>query len=253
MDSIRTLNISDVHSPFHDPYAVDLALRIVGVYQPHVVIFNGDISDFYDVSDFDKNPERVRNGGLQAELNQTKEIIGRFRDAAPTGCKLKLQPGNHEDRLRRYLWRHPQLYGLEVLELHNLLELARFGVEYYPEEIKLANGNLIVKHGTFVRKWGGLTAVAELEAEKFAVSTLTGHTHRMGFSMVRHRLGLVGGWEGGCLCDLNPEYVKRPNWQQGVTLISESVGGDSFSVTPVPFLGAGADLKAMVEGRTVRL
>lgn len=252
-DNRKVFVLSDLHIPYHDPFAVELAVRIVGVYQPDIIIVNGDALDFYDVSAYDKNPEQVRNGGLQNELNGLGEVLGELQRAKPAECVLMYLPGNHEDRLRRYLWRHSELFGLRVLELPTLLELDRYGVQYYPDEVALANGHLIVKHGTLVRKAGGMSALAELEAEKYAVSTITGHTHRIGSVMVRTRNALIGGWEGGCLCNLHPEYVRNPNWQQGVTLVTESVDGDSFSVQPVPFLGCGAGMKALVDGRTVRL
>ena len=252
-DSTRILEMSDIHIPFHDPHALELAVRVIAAYQPDRIIINGDAVDFYEVSDFDKNPDRLREGGLQQEIDGLGEFLAEVNRAKPSACIVDYLPGNHEDRLRRHLWRHPQLFGLKALELPNLLELPKYGVNYYPDEILLAGGRLVVKHGTLVRKAGGMSALAELEAEKYDVSTLTGHTHRIGSTTVRKRSGIVGGWEGGCLCDLNPEYIKNPNWQQAVTLIAEAVEGESFSVATVPFLGRGRELHAVVEGRTVRL
>jgi hypothetical protein len=252
-DYRRTLSISDAHVPFHCPYAMELVVKIVGVWQPHRIIENGDMGDFYDVSDFDRNPDRLRDGGLQQQFDQMIEFNAELRRAAPDDTEIDFLPGNHDDRLRRHLWRHPQLFGLRALELPKLLELDKYRINYYPDEIPLARGRLIVKHGSIVRKGGGATALAELQAEFFDVSTLTGHTHRLGSTMVRKRSGLVGGWENGCLCSLNPEWIKRPNWQQGCVMINEATNGESFSVNLVPFLGEGRDMKAVIDGRTVRL
>ena len=253
MDSRRILEMSDLHVPYHDMHAIELMVRIIGVWQPNRIIINGDAVDFYDVSAFDKNPDQIRSGGLQREIDELGAILAEINRAKPADATVDMTPGNHEDRLRRYLWRHSELFGLHVLELPTLLELDRYGVNYYPDEIALAGGGLIVKHGSIVRKAGGMSALAELEAEKYAVSTITGHTHRIGSTMIRTRRALIGGWEGGCLCGLHPEYVRNPNWQQGLSLVTESVDGDSFSVAQVPFLGEGRDMKAVVEGRTVRL
>jgi predicted phosphodiesterase len=252
-DSRRILEMSDLHIPYHDPHAVELAVRIISVWQPDRIIINGDGVDFYDVSAFDKNPDQIRSGGLQREITILGEFLAEVNRAKRADAVVDYLPGNHEDRLRRYLWRHSELFGLHVLELPVLLELERHGVNYYPDEIALAGGGLIVKHGSLVRKAGGMSALAELEAEKYAVSTITGHTHRIGSTMIRTRRALIGGWEGGCLCGLHPEYVRNPNWQQCVSLITESIDGDSFSVAQVPFLGEGCAIKAVVEGRTVRL
>jgi predicted phosphodiesterase len=252
-DSKRTLEYSDAHVPYHDQYALELVVKIAGFWQPHRIIENGDMTDFYDVSSFDKVPNQIRNGGLQKEIEQLGEFHGELRRSVPDDTEIDLLPGNHEDRLRRYLWRHSELFGLKALELRTLLELDQHRINFYPDEIALAGGALIVKHGSIVRKAGGMSALAELEHEKYTVSTITGHTHRIGSTMIRTRRALIGGWEGGCLCNLRPEYVRNPNWQQGVTLITEAQDGDSFSVAQVPFLGEGRTMKAVVEGRTVRL
>jgi predicted phosphodiesterase len=253
LDSRRILEMSDLHIPYHDPHAVELAVRIISVWQPDRIIINGDGVDFYAVSSFDKNPDQMRDGGLQREITILGEFLAEVNRAKRADAVVDYLPGNHEDRLRRYLCRHSELFGLRVLELPVLLELDHYGVNYYPDEIALAGGGLIVKHGSIVRKAGGMSALAELEAEKYAVSTITGHTHRIGSTMIRTRRALIGGWEGGCLCGLHPEYVRNPNWQHCVSLITESVEGDSFSVAQVPFLGEGFAMKAVVEGRTVRL
>lgn len=188
-DNIRTLVLSDLHIPYHDPHAVELAVRVVAVFQPNAIIINGDGVDFYDVSAFDKNPDQIRSGGLQNEIAQLGTFLGELNRAKPAACSVTYLPGNHEDRLRRYLWRHSELFGLRVLELPTLLELDRYGVTYAPDEVVLANGGLVVKHGSIVRKAGGMSALAELEAEKYAVSTITGHTHRIGSTMIRTRRG----------------------------------------------------------------
>lgn len=252
-DNIRTLEYSDAHVPYHDPHAMELAVKIIAYVQPQRIIENGDMGDFYEVSCYDKDPAQIRNGGLQNQVQVLNEFHGEVMRAKPADCEVHYTQGNHEYRLIRYLWRHSELFGLKALELPTLLELDKFGIIYHADEMALANGNLIVKHGTLVRKAGGMSALAELENEKYAVSTLTGHTHRIGCTMVRTRRALIGGWEGGCLCDLRPAYVTNPNWQHGVTVITEAIDGDSFSVQTIPFLGEGRNMKAVVEGRTVRL
>lgn len=38
----KVIVASDLHIPFHDAYAVKMLYRVVGVYQPTMVILNGD-------------------------------------------------------------------------------------------------------------------------------------------------------------------------------------------------------------------
>lgn len=253
MEIERTIVISDVHIPYHDPHAIDLLMRVVAVYQPERIVLNGDLLDFYAVSQYDKDPDRLKDGGLQQEIDIFTEFLGRLRDAATSDCEMHYLPGNHEDRLRRYLWKNSGLYGLRALELPALLGLESYGVHYHEDELKLAGDNLVIKHGRVVRKWAAMSAKAELENEKYSISTITGHTHRMGAVYVRTRRGIVGAWEGGCLCNLNPEYVHNPDWQQGIVLVRSSTTGQSFNVDLVPFLGGDTGRKALIDGKVVRL
>lgn len=248
MTTQRIIVLSDVHLPFHAPNAVELAIQVIKVWQPDRVIFNGDIMDFYAVSTHDKNPERLKNGGLQTELEQWYELADKVRSAAPADCQIDFLPGNHEDRLRRYLWRDSTLHGLQALELPSLLKLGRFGIAFHEHEINLAGGALVVKHGSYVRRYSGMSAKAELEAERYSVSGISGHVHRLGHTQVRTRRGIVGWWEGGCLCDLNPEYVRNPDWHHGVTLVWAKADGEAFNVQSIPFFGN----KALIDGREVR-
>lgn len=247
LDSQRCLVLSDLHIPFQDDRAVRLALQVTKQWAPDQVILAGDMLDFYAVSSHDKNPDRLKNAGLQDEIHQWRDFATALRDSVRTDTKIIFLPGNHEDRLRRYLWRDSALHGLEALALPRLLGLEGFGIEYAEYEVPLANGNLVVKHGSRVRPKAGQSAMAELEGVKYDYSTITGHTHRMGGGLIRKRRGVVGAWENGCLCDLNPEYVHEPDWQHGVSLIWHTPDEDAFNVQSLPFLGG----KCLLEGKRV--
>lgn len=248
----RTVVLSDVHFPFEDRHAVGLALNICKSWQPHRVILNGDLCDFYAVSYFDKDPKRLmENGGLQGEIDAFRSFCARLRAALPQDAIVDFLPGNHEQRLERWLCRNSGVYGLLALELPTLLHLADYNINYFEDEMQLAEGNLVVKHGTVVRRIAGYSAHAELELEKYQVSTITGHTHRLATVFVQTRGGVRGAWENGCLCDLRPDYVQNPNWHHGLTLVEE--WGERFAAQSVPFLGRGESMKAMIDGVEVRL
>lgn len=245
MRTVKTLVAGDIHVPFHDARAVDLLVAVVGEVQPERFVYGGDILDCYELSDYDKDPERIRTqSGLQGEIDRGAEIFQRIRDAAPAACVFEAIPGNHELRLRRVLARNPGLAGLRVLEFPSLLRLDEFGIRFHAHELPLANGNFVIKHGMAT---GDQAARKELAREYYSVSGLTHHVHKYTTSgLVSHRQGVVGWWSNGCLCSLTPEYMHRPNWQQGVSLVYER--GDTFHCEPVPFLGH----KAMIEGAIVR-
>lgn len=252
MPEYREINVGDLHVPYHDPYALELLLRIIGVVKPTAVNLIGDLCDFYEVSKFDKDPEEFRRRGLQPALNQWFGIASSIRREAGEGCELRFIPGNHEQRMYKYLCRHSEIADLDALKLPNLLRLGELGITYYEHEILVAQGQLVLKHGDMVRKESGDSAKGELAKERYSVSTLTGHTHRMGTTYVRTRRGVVKGQENGCLCDLNPAYMHFPNWQQGCT-VTLHWGKELFHLAAVPFLGNKRRLKCVVLDQVVSL
>ena len=133
-------------------------------------------------------------------------------------------------RLERYLKKHPELYSLDALKLPNLLDLKKYNIEYSDKGIKL--GSLKIIHGTIVRKFSGYTARAEME--KNDCSGISGHTHRLAVYYKRTPSRDLMWAESGCLCDLNPEYIDNPSWNQG--FLYGYVEKDSFSIMPVPIV-----------------
>jgi predicted phosphodiesterase len=246
----RELNLSDLHTPYHDPFAWQLTLNIAKVVKPTKINLAGDLLDFHQLSTFDKDPKAIEDGRLQENLDQWFHLARDLQRAAPTDCEYEFIPGNHEDRLRRYLMRNPELYGLRALELPSLLRLDELGIKYSEDEIEVIPGLLVIKHGSVVRKESAMSAKGELERERYAVSTITGHTHRLGTHYARTRSRVVKAHENGCLCKLDPEYVKNPNWQHGLTMTTH-FGGELFHVEDIPFFNSGDHIKAIVLGNVV--
>ena len=225
---------TDEHFPFQDDRAREVALQLVRDFQPDLMITQSDGLDFYAVSSFDKNPARVATD-LQKEIDAWKAGQREWISAAPR-AKRRALLGNHEDRLRRYLWKHPELYSLEVLKFDNLLGYNELNIEWsgqdYGHDEVVLHDRLVIKHGKLVRQRSGMSAYAELEKENFALSVLTGHTHRGGVSYITTRFGIRSAYECFCLCRLDPEYVAHPNWQQGIVLAE--VTDDWLCVEPIP-------------------
>lgn len=215
---VRGIVFSDIHAPFHDRQAIALACKVARWWKPDVAIFNGDDLDFYMSSRYDKNPARTFR--VQDEVDTWHiECVAPIVAALPSKCRKVKVPGNHEDRLRHKLWSNPDLFGIRSLELPELLELKRYGIEYAAQRI-LFGYELEVSHGTRVSKWSGMSAKAEQEKRRFAIKTITGHVHRAGRFQTRVGNGFSFGLEAPCLCSLEPEYMVDPDWVQGVTLFT---------------------------------
>jgi hypothetical protein len=227
---------TDEHYPFQDDQAREVAMMIVQDFKPHQLVLGSDGLDFYDISTFDKDPARVKVD-LQKEIDLWKEGVKEWTMAATDAVK-KYIPGNHEDRLRRYLWRHPEIASLEALSLRNLLDFDGLGIEWNEQEYTQAEivyfDKLAVRHGRYVRQGAGLSARAELEADRYSISVMTGHTHRGGTVHATTRNGMITGQECFCLCKLDPPYMARPNWQQGIVLAE--VDENALTIEAIPII-----------------
>jgi len=208
--------IQDTHNPFQDQRVLREVELFLAELQPELLVKPGDLCDFYPLSKFDKNPNRADN--LQSDLESTRRMNVRQREILPNSRQIEID-GNHEDRLRRYLWsKARELAPLDALTVDKLYGLKENEIEHIEyEEGLLINGNFMVTHGDLIRAHSAYTAKGM--SDKHGGSGIHGHTHRGGNSLKRNRFGIYGWWENFCLCSLDPDWIQNPNWQQGFSLV----------------------------------
>jgi len=223
---------TDEHHPYVDWNALAVATQITKDFEPDVRFAGSDGVDFYSISRFDKDPDLFRNN-LQVELDSWAFAQSLWQAVTPDATVYFLI-GNHEDRLRRYLWKNKELYGLRALELENIFRFKELGItmsQYDGLEQNFSN-HLVVKHGSIVRKHSGYTARAELEKENYSISTLSGHTHRGAHIFQSTRSGVKQAVEAFCLCNTSPNYLHNPNWQNGLVFATVDDQGVEFELIP---------------------
>jgi len=225
----KSVFISDTHHPYHDEVAVELMLSFLRWYQPDIIFLIGDIVDFYALSSFDKDPNRMLN--LQEELDSAHSFFSRLRTDHPN-ARIVYREGNHEDRLMRYLRKHPELYNLRSMQMLDLLGVSNLRIEHYGYKDIVEYHGFQVEHGDVVRKRGAYTAAAMME--KRLKSGIIGHTHRMGAHYRTIHKKTQVWYENGCLCSLRPEYVMGvPDWQQGFSVGTYYVHKKDFVVEQI--------------------
>lgn len=231
---MKDLIIPDLHIPFHDPNAVNLTVKVANKIKPDRIIQVGDFYDFYSVSKFDKDPKRIDT--MQDELDVGYKVWKSIRKAVPKAEILYLE-GNHEYRLRKYLWRHPELHSLDVLKLENVLRIKELKIDFYKNKDTLyLKNNLIATHGANddgckLSQHSGYSAKNTLE--RIGTNGISGHTHRLA-SHYKTTFDKQYEWhESGCLCDLDPEYMKKPNWQHGFVVVNYGKKGFDIKVIPI--------------------
>lgn len=181
---------SDLHSYFVDPFALDVLIESIEMVQPDVVVLNGDVVDFPQISRHRQLPGHF-NLSLQGEIDFAREkILRRVRQAAPE-AQIDFVLGNHEYRLVTYVAdTAPQLASLRTLEFGPLFGLDEFEINLAcrsnflaptkadrkkdrAENWHIIGGCFVATHGTSCARF----AAAE-QMRRFQMCGTSGHTHR---------------------------------------------------------------------------
>jgi len=218
----KILALFDIHFPFHDKKAIETAIEFDSGYD--TVIIGGDMLDMYSGSKFCKDPSYKK---MQDEIKIGRQFLEYLRSKFPK-AEFHYIEGNHDIRLKRYLWDHaPALAGLEVLKLESLLELDKTRVRYYDNGTILKAGSLHILHGNEMGMKGGVNP-ARTGLYRTLDNLAFGHFHKSQTISVRR----IGGEEiairsVGCLCYLNPAYLPINEWNNGFCIIE--VEGNKFN------------------------
>lgn len=235
-DGHRVIIIGDIQMPFHDEATLAAVERFWDDFKPHIEVYNGDIFDLYTVSPFDKNPSRRFR--LQDELDLVRSWLTKRVERNPDARRIFIE-GNHEDRLRRWLWRHgEELASLRSLSPEELLGLNALGFERLNYMSRLDLLGFQVEHGYRASRSAAYPMnVARYMAIAVGSSGLTNHTHRFSVYSWSDVRGDHTYIENGCLCQLSLEFAAFPNWQHGFTY--GVVYGNTLFVSPVRILREG--------------
>jgi hypothetical protein len=254
--------IGDTHFGFECNNTINIFFETVRQLKPKRIILNGDTLDMFAIGKYPKDPRHVVS--LEDEKNRYHAFLKTLHDITePWDAEILETNANHSGNSQEgRLWRYISQQMPALANMERVQELLTFEKIFYPQEswcrVKLVDEvvlptNLIVRHGTVVRKNGGMSARGEFE--KTYCSTLTNHVHRLGSTMQRHpAIGnrpeeVYVNYENGCACDLNPSYVKDPNWQNGFSIVNYSE--DVVGVEQVLVRGNAATVCSL--GKTLRV
>lgn len=175
--------------------------------------------DMWELSSFDKVPKG--SNSFVEEVNLTKTFLGELKRI--TDCQITYTTGNHEFRLKKYLiGQAPELWELDTLNVETLLGLDNLDIEFVDlpdscsrfQDVWVLDQDYYVGHFNLVRGASGATAKALVD--KYGVNIIQAHVHRGGVYYKKMITGQVlVGVEGYCMCNLDPSYMRNPNWQGG--------------------------------------
>ena len=207
------LILSDIHFPYQDNEALQLALNYGVENKVNAVYLNGDILDFYQCSRFTKD-RRLRD--MAGELEMGRAFLKMVQETFK--CPIYYKIGNHEKRYEDYLMiKAPELLGIDDFKLEQLLRMREFGVTLIKDKQMALAGKLPILHG---HEWFGGFAPPVNPARglflKAKESAIVGHHHRTSEHTEKTLSGEVTTtWSTGCLCGLEPEYAPYNNYNHG--------------------------------------
>ena len=217
------LVLSDIHIPYQDNKALELALQYGLDNNVNAVYLNGDTIDMYQGSRFIKD-RRLRD--LAGELELTRQFL--FMLQTTFKCPIYFKIGNHCDRWENYLrLKAPELLGIDDFKLEQILKLREYGCTLVGSKQIAYAGKLAIMHG---HEWFGGFAPPVNPARglylKAKQSCIIGHHHRSSEHSEKNLGGEVTTtWSTGCLCGLEPEYMPFNNWNHGFAHVKVNKDG----------------------------
>jgi hypothetical protein len=219
LDDLKKFGIiNDIHLPYHDLTSLTLGLEYFKAQGLDGILLNGDLMDFYQASRFLKDP-RKRN--LANELDTCKQFFQALRSTFPK-LRIIFKLGNHDERFEHYLLhKSPELLGIEALDLGNLIDVDKYGVEIVGGKRPIWSGDLTILHGhEFPQAMLSPVNVARglfLRAKADAVQAHNHSTSEHCEPNVRGKV--ITTWSVGCMCQLNPEYARFNRWNHGLATV----------------------------------
>lgn len=205
--------VPDLHVPFHDIAYVRLVTKIISMVKPHGLIQLGDAVDFFQISTFDKDPDRKNT--VYEDLLMYRAIMSEWRAAAGGKLVVHQLEGNHEDRLRRFVWRSaPQLKAMirSVPEVLDLMTPGNYWHGYHDwQSCKI--GDVLIHHGAYFNKH-----VAMGNLGKYPAKFICGHTHRFQYVSDGAKWSCTMGH--GSLAEETSHMPAPTEWQQVVSLLT---------------------------------
>jgi len=217
------LIMGDIHLPFHEPKPIEAAVKYGQMQKVDGILLDGDIQDCASVSFW---PSAIKRD-FDKEVEIFIDFLD-FLDCEFPAAKKVYKPGNHEFRLPRYYQaKAPELIGLPLQAVDNILGLEHRGIEFLDYHQKVMAGKLPILHGHEMRISSPVNPARGL-ALKAKTWAMCAHFHRTSEHPSTNLQGtLLTTWSIGCLCDLSPDYSPYSNdWNWGFALVNVEKNGN---------------------------
>ena len=236
-DIIRVC-IPDTHGAKIDKKALAALLADIKALDPHEIILLGDHVDCGGFLAMHHVMGYVAETAYSYEddIAHANAFLDAIQSAAPR-AKIEYLEGNHERRVETWAVTQTLRHSRDSEGLRKLyapefrLNLAARGITYF-RECEYYDGLPspgVIKRGKCFFFHGMSTAKNAVAAHLYKVggNCVFAHTHRAQSEIVRLvGVGVIGGWNPGCLCELQPlwQHTNPTDWTTGygVQLVAAS-------------------------------
>ena len=214
------LLLTDIHIPYHDQEAVDVALEYGKKVKADTIVLLGDIMDCYQISRYSKDPKKKP---LSYEIEETKKFLTNLRKRFPK-ARIIYYRGNHEMRLEKYIADcAPALYDIVGNLLQTQLTFAELGIEYRTEPFRI--GRLWHLHGHEKPGAFGAEHLPNVMWKYVHDHCIFGHFHRNQSKIFKKITG-ERYWVGSVGYLAGPQdYAPLNQWGQGFATIEYDTDG----------------------------
>lgn len=212
----RILILSDLHFPYQDNKAIQLAINYGKEKKVDCVLINGDLIDFATISRHEKD---WRHRSVSVEFEAVRNFLTELRRHFPK-AKIVFKEGNHDERWEKWLFlKAPEIFDDKEFKLETRLRLGELHIDIVKDKLPVKIGKLNVLHGHELQGGGGVNP-ARATFLKTIDNVLIGHCHRTS----QHTEPTFGGsvivtTSQGCLCGMYPMFARVNKWNLGFSFV----------------------------------
>ena len=221
----RILILSDLHFPYQNNRAIELALDYGKLNKVDCILINGDLIDFANISRHDKD---WRSRSINDEFEAVRTFLKSLRLNFPN-TRIIYKHGNHDERWEKFLYvKAPEIFDVADFQLEVLLRLGELKIETVKDKRPIRLGKLTVLHGHELMGMGGVNP-ARATFTKTLEDTLVGHYHRTSsHSEPTMNNRLINVHSQGCLCDMKPMFMPINKWNLGFSYVELNIKTDEY-------------------------
>jgi predicted phosphodiesterase len=256
-DIIRVC-IPDTHGAKVDKVALATLLADLKAIDPHEIILLGDHVDCggFLAQHLVMGYVAETSYSYEDDLAHANGFLDAIQTAAPR-AKIEYIEGNHERRVETWAVTQTLRHSRDAEGLRQLyspefrLNLKARGISYFrqgefydglPVPGVIKRGKCFFLHGVSTSK----NAVGATLA-KIGGNVVFGHTHRHQSELVRLvGSGVIGGWNPGCLCELQPlwQHTAPTDWTHGYGIQLVSPTGEFLHLN-VPIIAGQSNFASL--------